>query len=356
MEQIRNKLQTVELPDIEHAWGEMSLLMSPVRLEADRLWIRKTLLRLIGLNVLVGLVVSLFAILPVDNEKLKSSHGRTADSLNTESMVQESQAIQPTQVAEYSSLSRPDLLDSSERNRPLSLSEIGHWQLDGLPYPNFEFKITPQDHLEASSRSTLVEIKPVYSIRPYGFITYGAFPEVRSSDWKNQFGLVTGVRIHSDGYSSVDLNFEYTPVSIRTLDLRLPNDPASGSDRIRSYKRINYICAGIGIDRRINGSVNLNGGVQFGRVLSASGSEILRESGTGSVLQTTDNVRWRNPEGIRPTDLSLVAGIEFKLKHGKALIRYRQSLRDHSMDEQFGSGTFNSYGLIQFGIGHSLNF
>lgn len=342
----------IELPDIEPAWEEMSILLTAESGKLNNQRLRNILIRMIGLNILCGLILTLFAFLPnrkIDQVELVPEAHALSDvpaphiDVDTNTSILTIERVYERGV---------DSMIPENLGRERSHRQV--WALNSRGVTCFKCLQDTVSLFRAKQIGQLPSTS-VYMIPGFN-LTFSAFPEVRPEDWMNQFGAEVGLKFTSTGYQALNFTLAYLPISIRTLDLSIPDIQSPGNSTVRSYQRLNYLSAGIGLDQKLNSKIRVHISFQIGKIASATGSEILKTDNGGTVqINSVENRIWKNPEGIHDLDYALQTGIEFQLKNVKAGIGYRQSLRDYSNDAIFKSGTINSYGSIQFRLGYDLN-
>lgn len=347
-EYFKEMLEQVEIPDVDRGWEKMrELLVSSAQPDIT---VRRILLRLIGMNVLSGLLLSLFAFYPDRNPPAHASQNPPEHFVNTlHHPLQDQTVLSMRPVPMTPQTQALALAEGQETSR----SEIIR-NLSPRPFHHFSYIWLPADTLLLRSQLSQRPRFPIPLLQPGIALSYGLFPEVRAEDVANQFGAEAGLRVLFNEYRYAELGVFYCPVSIRSLDLPISERGMPGQPTIRSYQRLNYAGISAGIRQCVNKQVKVGLSFSAGRLLFASGTETQVDPATGTVVNgRIRQIRTSEAQGIRPFDLALHAEVAVAAGKNEVLFGYRQSLTDYSVNEVFKSPSRNSYG--QFRLSYHLS-
>ncbi len=368
--EIKEKLESVSLPDMDQAWADMDSLLDSREAEGASPVSGSVLMRLLQ-NPIIWLNSILFALLIVASSahfKLSNTAHASAVDITTPEPVARFASHHPSV---FKSEDDPAQLSSTDTKTVpqdeshaitsiygASFSKDGFTCSDDIPtlafiYPVFVYYPYAEDIQQPfESRSELVIQDEPVSFNWFIGADFGAFPDVPVKDLYRQTGLELGVLANEGGAVSVQTSMAYSPVQIQGI-IRNKSFVNSSGQRAKSeegIRRLNFLTFRTGAHFQANPAVSFSAGVQISQLLNMYGTietvtlinnVPVTESGSGII---------KDKEGLTKLGGGVYFTAELQKKSWSGFITVQQGLTDRSYDAYFGNSANHTFSNVRFGV------
>lgn len=368
---IKEKLESVKLPDVDNAWASMDELLDSQEPAVASPVAKSALLRLLK-NPIIWLNSILFALMVV----VTSANFTRTNKMHEDLPVQR-EVIVPVHSANAVSQSQylstevdnafvPEPVDKVTTTHDLSSQSTLHAITESpvrsqVNVPNLDFIMPVFDlswlnekaiYNTNSSKKFLIKERDPVIFNWFVGADFGAFPEIRAKDFHRQIGAELGVLVSEGGIWSMQTSLAYNPVQIQGITRTKSYVNASGQKarRTEELQRLNFLTLRTGAYVQANPNISFAGGLQVSQLINMYGERttttVVGNQPTTEVISTST----RDLEGMERIGLGLYVTAEMHRQSWSGYVTVQQDFIDYSYDAYFGNSANHTFNNVRFGI------